>query len=381
MDRYIKKHLLEYADKKIILLTGPRQVGKTTLTKSLNQSLAYYNYDVKDNFEVFQKSQWDRSKKLVVFDELHIKKNWKNWLKGIYDNGELKNQQIVVTGSSRLDISKKMGDSLAGRFFSYQLNPLDLDELKGTQSTEKNYYNLLNYSGFPEPFFEASEKFYNQWKKSHLDMILRQDLLNFEVVKDIDTLEMMVELVSTQISSTTSYKSLAEDLQKDEKTIKNWLRHLENLYVLFRLNPYHHKLKRSLTKTGKYYFYDICRVRGSTVEQKEAAQLENLVALSLKKYIDFQNDVFGKSYDLQFIKFTDQKEIDFVVLEKNIPKLLIEVKLSDSSVSKSFNRQDKALQNIKKIQLVKNLKREFSTPSGIKIIRCLDYLENIDFDL
>lgn len=381
MDRYLKPHLLEFADRKIILVMGPRQVGKTTLVKGLSSSVAYYNYDIKDHIDVFLKNNWDRSKKIVIFDELHKKKNWKQWLKGLYDNEDLKKQAMIVTGSARLDISKKMGDSLAGRFFTYRLNPLDLHELRGTQSLEKNYENLLKFSGFPEPFFETSEKFYAQWKKSHIDMILRQDLLNFEVVKDIDSLEVLIELISQNVTSTTSYKSLSEDLQKDEKTIKKWLGHLENLYVLFKINPFHQKINRSIKKMGKYYFFDISRVRGLSPELKESAQFENLVALSLKKYIEFQNDVFGKNYELNFVKYQDQKEIDFVIIEDKLPILLIETKLGNHTISPSLRKNEKIFESAQKIQLVKNLKREFSTPEGIKVIRALDFLENITFDI
>lgn len=381
MDRYLKPHLLEFSSKKIILLTGPRQVGKTTLAKDLlGQSLAYYNYDVKDNYNVFKKNEWDRTKKLVIFDELHKMKNWKLWLKGLYDDGVLKKQAILVTGSARLNIVKKMGDSLAGRFFSYQLYPLDLQELKGHETTQKNYQKLLRFGGFPEPFFEGSEKFYGQWKRSHIDMILRQDLLNFEVVKDLDSLEVLIYMMTKRVASPLSYHSLSEDLQKDEKTIKKWIGHLENLYVVFKVPPFHGRLERAMKKMGKYYFYDISRVQGETPEEKESLQLENLVALSLKKHIDFKNEVLGKNYSLHFIRLKGDKEIDFLICNDGMPKIAIEVKLSDSSPSMGFKIEGQLLKTVKKIQLVKNLKRPFTTPEGVSVISALDFLENIVID-
>src|SRR5262245_2464631 len=108
----------------MVLLMGPRQVGKTTLAKGLQKDFAYYNYDIVRDRKAFQQSNWDRSKSLVIFDELHKMKKWKLWLKGIVDEGLTRKQKFLITGSARLDISKKMGDSLAGRYFSARMNPL-----------------------------------------------------------------------------------------------------------------------------------------------------------------------------------------------------------------------------------------------------------------
>lgn len=94
--RYLSQHLLEYAKTKIILLSGPRQVGKTTLSKSLVESYSYYNYDIKDFINVFLKNEWDKTTDLVIFDEIHKMKNWKLWLKGHFDNGHLKKQQHKI---------------------------------------------------------------------------------------------------------------------------------------------------------------------------------------------------------------------------------------------------------------------------------------------
>lgn len=155
MDRSLKKPLNELLGKKILLLMGPRQVGKTTLVKSLNKDFAYYNYDIKKDLKIFKDLNWDYSKKLVIFDELHKMKKWKLWLKGIYDDGLTVKQNFIITGSARLDIAKKMGDSLAGRFFSFRLNPLNLKELNQMGTVEENYNKIIKWGGFPEPFFEG----------------------------------------------------------------------------------------------------------------------------------------------------------------------------------------------------------------------------------
>lgn len=375
MDRMIKKPISDYLNKKIILITGPRQVGKTTLSKSFAKDFSYYNYDIKEHLSVFLKNEWDRTHKLVIFDEVHKKRNWKLWLKGLYDAGELKKHHIVVTGSARLDIAKKMGDSLAGRFFSFRLNPLDLKELKWLNhgTPEKNYQNLLKLGGFPEPFFESSEKFYNIWKKTHTDLILRQDLITYETVRDIDSLEVLIEMLSTRVGSNISINSLSEDLSRDEKTIKKWLEILENLFVIFKLPPYSKNIARSLKKSSKYYFYDIPRVKGD-----ESAKLENLVALSLKKEIEFLQDTEGLDLDLRYIRTKDKKEIDFLVLKNAKPFKLIEVKLSETNVSPSFFSLEKYFNDIEKIQLVKNFDSTKITQSGVKVISATKYLTELD---
>ncbi len=371
--RYLSPHLLEYAKTKIILLSGPRQVGKTTLSKTLAENYSYYNYDIKEFINVFLKNEWDRSTDLVVFDEIHKMKNWKLWLKGHFDNGHLKKQSILVTGSARLDISKKIGDSLAGRFFSYRMHPLDLKELKKTDTAENNYKKLISISGFPEPFFDGTEKFYGKWRKTHSDLILRQDLMSVENIKDIDSIEILIELLAERVGSTISVNALAEDLQRDEKTVKKWLKSLENLFIVFRVNPFSKNISKAIKKSGKYYFFDSARVRGD-----EACKLENLVALSLKKEIDYLSDVEGKELDLQFAKLRNHKEIDFLILKDKKPTHLIEVKLSENAVSANFKSFENYFKNCKKIQLVKNIKHEFSTDNDVEVKSCLKYLENLD---
>ncbi len=372
MKRYYSIENLEFfLKKKIVLIMGPRQVGKTTIAKNLLNDFVYYNYDIKKDIKVFLDQEWDREKKLVIFDELHKMKKWKLWLKGIYDEGHLERQQILVTGSAKLDIAKKMGDSLAGRFFSFRLNPLDLKELNNQGNLDDNYKKLITLGGFPEPFIQGTEKYANIWRKTHMDTILRQDLLSLEKIRDIDGIELLVELLSQRVGSTISIHSLAEDLDRDDKTIKRWITALENLYVIFKVGPKTKNIARGIKKSNKYYFYDIGRVSGD-----ESAKLENLVALSLKKQLEFFEDTEGIRFGLFFAKTKDDKEIDFFVEQNKKKSLLIEVKLSDSSITPNFKLFKRFFPDAECIQLVKNLNREFSNADGIKVKSALKYLAN-----
>lgn len=373
MQRYISKAVKEYLGRKIAVISGPRQVGKTTLAKSLSEDSAYYNYDIKKDIDVFLKQEWDRSKKHIIFDEIHKMKNWKLWLKGLYDEGILKKQAIIVTGSARLDVAKKMGDSLAGRFFHYRLYPLDLWELSRHENDlEECYRKILSFSGFPEPYLEGSDKFYGLWKKTHSDLILRQDMLSLESIRDIDGVELLVELLSRQVGSLVSYNSLARDIGRDDKTVKRWIDLLEDLYIVFRVHPYSRNVAHGLKKMSKVYFYDVARAQGG-----ESTQLENLVALSLKKQMDFKSDTEGKDHSLHFIRDKNGREIDFLVKSKKAQSL-IEVKLNDSSPSNNFYFFEKSFKGAQKIQVVRYLDRKKMTKNNVVICPAIEYLSQLD---
>lgn len=376
MKRLIEPYLGTFLNKKIVLLMGPRQVGKTTLAKSLCENRAYYNYDIKKDLRVFRDQEWDRSKELVIFDELHKMKKWKLWLKGLYDEGAFEEQKVLVTGSARLDIAKKMGDSLAGRFFSFRLNPLDLKELKGHGAAEENYKKLLSLGGFPDPFFEGAEKYSKIWRRTHLDLILRQDLITLEGLRDIEGLELLVQILSERVGSPISINSIAEDLQRDDKTIKKWLQILENFYVIFQVPPKAKNIARGIKKSSKYYFYDIGRV-----EADESAKLENLVALSLKKELEFLADTQGQRGNLFYARTKDGKEIDFLVeRSSHTSPLLIEVKLSDTAVSKNFAHFKRFFPKAHCVQLVRNHSRDFTSKDGVQVRNVISYLENLDLE-
>ena len=148
--RYLKQHIIKDLDKKIVLLGGPRQVGKTTLSRSLMDGTYYLNYDVPSDRKTIKDQTWPRDSTLLVLDELHKLPKWKSYLKGIADD-EQGRPRILVTGSAKLDTIKKVGDSLAGRYLYWKLHPLCIKELKSTVKPEVALEKILNQSGFPEP--------------------------------------------------------------------------------------------------------------------------------------------------------------------------------------------------------------------------------------
>jgi len=360
----LEKYIVADLPNKIVLLTGPRQSGKTTLSMMLSKKYGYLNFDNLDHrIEISEKS-WDRSKELVIFDELHKMKQWKAWLKGVYDT-EKRPPAILVAGSAKLDTYKKVGDSLAGRFFQYRLHPLDLKEI-GTilkpKALNGALATLMEVGGFPEPFLNGSKRFYNRWKRSHLDIILRQDLLDLESVRQISSMETLIQLLRKRVGSPVSYKSLAEDLLCSDKTIKRWLTILENMYVIFRVTPYHKNVARSLIKAPKIYFYDTGQVIGD-----ESVRLENLTACAILKEAHFHEDCYGETVNLHYARTKEGKEIDFLVIKENTPFLLLEVKLADNRPSRHFSHFGRYFPDIKKIQIVKDINRERTFPDGVEV--------------
>lgn len=239
MNRTLENQILEDLKEKIILLSGPRQVGKTTLSKQLTSAFTYLSYDASSDRKIIQAQELTRDTLLVIFDELHKMKKWKSWVKGIYDTEGIR-PAILVTGSAHLDTYKKGGESLTGRFFSFRLHPLTVKEICEHlhEDSETTLEKLLKTGGFPEPYLKSSEAFSKHWRRTHTDIIIREDLLDLERVQDIKSLEILIDLLKARVGSTTSYTSLANDLQVSVHTIKHWLQILENLYIIFPVRPY-----------------------------------------------------------------------------------------------------------------------------------------------
>jgi predicted AAA+ superfamily ATPase len=374
MQRALISRIRADLHKKIILITGPRQTGKTTLAKMLTPKFDYFNFDDPEHRSEIQARSWDRSKELIIFDELHKLKGWKSWLKGVFDTEKIP-PALVVTGSAKLDTYRKVGDSLAGRFFQYRLHPFDLKELKTISKTlplEKNFETLMNVGGFPEPFLETNMTFYNRWKQSHLDIIIKQDLVDMESVRNLISISTLIQLLRKRVGSPISYSSLARDLQVNDKTIKSWLTILENMYVVFKIVPYHRNLARSLLKAPKYYFYDNGQVLGDN-----GIKLENLVACALLKELQFRQDCLGETWELCYLRNKEMEEVDFLLVRDEKPKLMIEAKWGEEDLSRNFLKFQKHFPNLPGIQLVRNLRREKTFASHFEVRQAIDWLATI----
>lgn len=374
MKRYLNNYILADLPHKIVLLMGARQCGKTTLAKQFFENYDYLNYDSAEDRLIFQAKSWDREKPLIIFDELHKMNDWKRWLKGIYDTEGMP-PSILVTGSAKLDIFRNVGDSLAGRYFQFRLHPLDMKEITAQMDApiEALFEQFWQCSGFPEPFLKGSQTYYKRWQQTHLQVILKQDLIDLHTIKDIKSIESLVLLLKQRVGSTISYANLARDLEKDPHTIKRWLQLLEELYVIYKVPPFHQNIARSLLKEPKYYFYDHAQI-----ENNDPARLENIVANALLKELDFIQDTTGNETALHFVRTKDGREIDFLICINHRPTHLIEVKTADDNPASGFGHFESYFPDAVKLQLVLNLKREKTFPNGLAIRQLVPWLAKFD---
>ena len=370
MDRkqlaFIKKDL----KKKMVFLIGPRQVGKTKLALMLAEEIEhsiYLNYDNLEDREQIKQSNWLPKTELLILDEIHKMPQWKNYLKGIYDT-KSSDLQILVTGSARLETFRQSGDSLAGRFYRHRLNPLSLAELSEASIIDLD--KLILRGGFPEPFLCEDDIDANRWRLQYIDGLIRTDILDFEKIHDFKTIQLLLEVLQKRVGSPISYSSLARDLSSSPNTIKRYIEIFEALLIIFRVTPYHKNIARSLLKEPKIYFYDTGMVKGD-----EGIKFENFVAISLLKHLQAIEDYQGIKTQLSYLRTKEKKEVDFVLEQDLQIEKIIEVKLSDPSLSKTLI-YFKEKYNLPAIQLVKNLRNE-RIEKGIEIRKGFNYLKSL----
>ncbi len=372
MQRDLLEKIKSDLDHKLVLLSGPRQVGKTTLAKTIYSGThEYFNMDNEEHRVLVKKMAWRRDCDLVVFDELHKVKKWKSWIKGIYDTEGVR-PRLLITGSARLDIYRKGGDSLAGRFFSYRLHPFSVAEVKEKYSPDEALKHIMKFGGFPEPFIKADEQVAKRWRRSHIDRILHEDLFDIAAIHNIRGLETLVELLRNSVGSTISYESLSRDLQVSPHTVKQWINVLESLYVLFVVTPYSHNIARSLLKQPKVYFYDT-----GFIKDDEGSRLENAVACALMKRLHFLEDTMGEKCSLHYLRDKEKREVDFLMVRDGKPEKLIEVKLADTDIFSLKHFAGFFEDHAEAVLLVKNVKRELLL-NGIKVKKASEWLSTLE---
>lgn len=371
MKRYLTRFIQDDLQKKMVFLGGPRQVGKTTLCKGLKSEypdLVYLNWDIDANKPVIRHKEWSPAAALVIFDELHKYARWKQWIKGVYDARE-SSQQYMVTGSARLDIYKRGGDSLLGRYHYWRLHPFTLDELPKGISKKDAYTRLLTVGGFPEPFIENNVREARRWRTERFARIVREDVRELERIQELSLLDLLIEALRQRVGGLITYANLAEDLSLSPHTIKKWITLLERMYIGFTITPYTKNIFRSVLKAPKMYFYD----NADCVDDK-AVRLENLVATHLLKRLHFIEDYFGYRTSLHYVRDRDGREVDFLtVIDKQVVEL-IEVKLSKSEPSSALRYYRDKLKPRRVIQIVGELDNPYRY-QDIVVTNPVDYFK------
>lgn len=371
MERYQKQAIVRDLKKKMVLLAGPRQAGKTTLSKSIAQefkSYVYLSYDHREDREIILKEGWLPSVELIILDEIHKMKKWKNYLKGVYDTKE-PHQKILVTGSARLEVFNRVGDSLAGRYFLHRLLPLSLAECEHV-GLHASIERFLERGGFPEPFLAQDPIDADRWRLQYADTLLRTDVLDFENIQSLNAIRLVFDLLREKVGSPISYSSIAEDVGVSPNTIKKYIQILESLYIVFRVTPFSHNIARSLLKEPKIYFFDVGLVKGD-----EGAKFENFVAGCLLKHVYAKVDYEAKSYELKYLRTKEQKEVDFVLVKDKKIEKTIEIKNSDATVSPHL-RYFHEKYHLPATQVVARLKQE-RRDQGIEVVRGDNFLKTL----
>lgn len=327
-EKSIKKDLI----RKMVFIGGPRQVGKTTLALSFlakskkHPHPGYLNWDNDLDRKKIQKAEWSKEEPLIIFDEIHKRKGWQSFVKGIWDVWK-NTQRFIVTGSARLDIFRKGGDSMLGRYHYYRIHPFTLPELG---NSSKNLKALFKFGGFPEPLLFQDEVELRRWHLQRVSKIVRVDLRDLENVSNLDKVELLAEALVSKVGNPLSYKSLAEDLEVSDKTVKRWIQILDSMYYCFLISPMGSTKIKAIKKAQKLYLWDWSQI------EDPAFRFENMVASHLLKLCDYWQDVFGFRAELRYIRDEMGREVDFVVMKEKKPLFAIECKLNDSDISPSL---------------------------------------------
>lgn len=325
LEPFIKSDL----KRKMVLIGGPRQVGKTTLSKNfISKKNQYLNWDDLQDRAVIKSHEINTEIGTIVLDEIHKYARWRTLIKGLFDKyGDI--LSIIVTGSARLDHFRKGGDSLVGRYHYYRLHPFTLFEVDKKFSRQTTL-DLLKYSGFPEPFSLKNENDYRRWKRERLSRVVFQDISDLGTVKELSLIELLVDLLPSRVGSVLSIKSLQEDLEVSPNTVSRWIEILELVYYCYRILPYGTPKIRAVKKSNKLYLWDWAQI------EDEGARFENFVAGHLLKYCHLLEDTQGHKMELRFMRDIDLREIDFVVLQNKKPLFAVECKTGEKSISKSL---------------------------------------------
>ena len=354
--RQLSENIRHDLGRKLVVITGARQAGKTTLARQLMadfEPAQYLNWDVPADRTLIAGNAWSPKARLVVFDEIHKMKDWKGFLKGAWD-GRSPGQAMLVTGSARMDTFRQGGESLAGRYFNWRLHPFSVRELVEKQgiSPAEALALLLERGGFPEPCLASSATEADRWRAQYATDLIREDVLDFSRVHEVRTLQLLFTMLRERVGSPIKVSALAQSLQVSPSTAARYLDILEALYIVFRVTPWHRDVARSLLKEAKVYFLDTGLVIGDA-----GAKLENAVAAMLLKHCHHRQDSEGKAMALHTIRDKERHEIDFVLAEGDTVTDLIEVKRSDPVPSAYLHRMAERFAPARALQVVEELRQ------------------------
>ncbi len=343
-ERALEQPIRDDLAAKMVFLAGPRQVGKTTLARHVLaawRSGVYFSWDNREDRVAMRAGRWPSGKALVVLDELHKWRDWKRWLKGEFDRHR-ERLAFLVTGSARLDVYRRGGDSLQGRYHHYRLHPFTVAEALGGKpaalpspgeeiefearpGAPEAVAALLRFGGFPEPFLAGSERTLRRWQKERLERFFREDVRDLEPLRDLATVQLVADMLPERVGSLLSLNALRADLEVGQRAVTHIMEVLERLYHVYRVPPFATPRVRALRKMPKAYLWDWSLVPA------DGARFENLVAGHLLKFCHAMQDREGHQVDLHFLRDRAGREVDLLVTYNRRPWFAVEVKLSETT--------------------------------------------------
>ena len=344
-DRILAEHLS--GERQMAFVSGPRQVGKTTTCRGAGDK--YLDWDNSDHRRTILRgpsavADWLELEKLrevapvVVFDELHKYSKWKSFLKGFFDTWERK-VRIIVTGSSRLDIFRRGGDSLMGRYFLYRMHPWSVAECLTTdlpgealvrppcEIEEDTWRALWEHGGFPEPFLKRNLRFTRRWRELRRQQLMKEDVRETSRIEDLGTLETLGEILAERSGAQLVYSALSREVGASVDSIRRWVDLLVRLHYGFLVRPWFRNVTRSLRKEPKWYLRDWSGI------SDPGTRAETFAACHLLKAVEGWSDLGFGSFELRYLRDKEKREVDFLVVRDRKPWFLVEVKQSESRLS------------------------------------------------
>jgi len=375
-DSILRDHLSQH--RQMAFVTGPRQVGKTTACRALEGR--YFSWDLPEHSrlvvagaravaEAAELGALAAEPPVVVFDELHKYPRWKSFLKGFFDLHE-KDCRIVVTGSSRLDVFRRGGDSLMGRYFLYRMHPLSVAELLATdppgepvwrppsQLDQERWETLQRWGGFPEPWGKASETFSRRWQNLRRAQLIREEARDLTRIQELPLLEVAARLLEERSGQQLVYANLARDVSVSPHTARSWVDALVALHFGFCVKPWFRNVASSLRKEPKWF------LRDWSVVADEGRRFETMVACHLLKAVEGWTDLGLGTFELRYLRDKSQREVDFLVVRDGNPWFLVEAKLSERTPAPAL----------------RHFQIQTGAPHAFQIVRDLPYVEANPFE-
>ncbi|MEW6527492.1 MAG: ATP-binding protein [Spirochaetota bacterium] len=320
-----------------LLITGLRQVGKTSLLKKMFPLASYITLDLPANQLAAATNPIDfitRFNPPLIIDEIQYVPQLFQGLKIAIDK-KRQNGQYIITGSQNFSLMQGVKESLAGRCALLQLYPLSYFEVSNHCTIEQS--NFIFLGGYPELY--ASQKNYNLWYSSYVATYLERDVRNVLNVTDLREFNLFLRSCALRISNLLSYTDLARDIGISVNTAKKWLSVITTLGAIFLVEPYFANRGKRIIKSPKIYFTDtglaafLCGFEQASQLQNSSMAgyfFENYVANEIIKHYSF----YGRRTNLYYWRNTQGKEVDFIIEHASGKIIAIECKLSENPTIK-----------------------------------------------